>query len=533
MDLENKILFLVIPLILTIGIIPAISFAEQIDSPKKQMDAGTAPEDVVCKSGLALMIRNSGSAACMEPDSIEKLENRGWNLLKEATIMEPTEIMLSPEEAKSIAEEAYIFGYPLVIMNITLERLTNVPQAGELHAPINQFAHLPEFPDADFKEVVRANTDTLYSSAVLDLSQEPIILHISDTQERYYLLPMLDVWTNVFASPGKRTTGTGANDFVITGPFWNGTLPEGVTEIKSPTESVWIIGRTQTNGEEDYDFVHSIQQGYTLTPLSSFEKPYQPPQNVPVDPAIDMITPPVEQVDLLDASTFFNRMAMMMKTNPPALEDSAMVSKFEKIGLIPGQEFDLSNFEPEVIEAIESGAISGRQKIESNIANTGTFENGWQKTVDTGSYGTDYLFRATVALIGLGANIAEDAIYPTAFLDSDGNKLNGKNKYMVHFPEGQEPPVNGFWSLTMYGADYFFVKNPINRYTIGDRSEFEYNDNGSLDIYIQHKAPDRKESNWLPAPDGDFSLTLRLYWPTQKILDGTWELPLIEKIAVE
>ena len=449
---------------------------------------------------------------------------------KEITSQSSDGVALTPQEAQSIAKEAYIFGYPLVLMNITLERLSNVPQAGELHAPLNQFAHLPEFPDANFKEVVRVNNDTLYSSAVLDLSQEPIILHVSDTQGRYYLLPMLDAWSNVFASPGKRTTGTEANDFAITGPFWEGTLPEGVTELESPTEMVWIIGRTQTNGAEDYDFVHSIQQGYTLTPLSSFGIPYTLPQNVPTDSTIDMVTAPVEQVDLLDMNTFFNTMAMVMKTNPPAPEDAGMIVKFEKIGLIPGQEFDSSNLDPEVISAIESGAISGRQKLESNITNLVTIENGWAKMLNIGSYGTDYLSRAAIALWGLGANVPEDAIYPAIFNDSDGNAFNGANNYMIHFPEGQTPPVNAFWSLTMYGEDSFTVENPIDRYTIGDRSELVYNDEGSLDIYIQHESPDGNESNWLPAPDDNFNLLMRLYWPSQDVLDGTWELPIIEKI---
>ena len=526
------ILFVLIPLILSMGIFPVISFGEMIDSTKKQMANGVAVKDIVCKSGFTLMIRISGNAACVMPTTAEQLENRGWGVIEKEfrSNSEDVKITLTPDEAKSISEEAYIFGYPLVIMGITLERLSNVSQAGELHAPMNQFAHLPAFPDMDFKEVVRPNNDTLYSSAVLDLSQEPIILHVSDTQDRYYLLPMLDAWSNVFASPGKRTTGTESNDFAITGPFWEGTLPEGVTEIKSPTELAWIIGRTQTNGVEDYDFVHSIQQGYTLTPLSSFGEPYAPPQNVPVDSTIDMTIPPVEKVDQLDADSFFNRMSMLMKSNPSAPEDADMLVEFEKIGLIPGQEFNSSDLDPEVLSAIESGAISGRQKIESNIPNIGTIENGWLKSLDMGSYGTDYLLRATVGLVGLGANVAEDAIYPAIYQDSDDNMLNGANNYTIHFPEGQTPPVNAFWSVTMYGKDNFLVENPIDRYTIGDRSELVYNDDGSLDIYLQHEAPDGNESNWLPAPDDDFNLLMRLYWPSQEIIDGTWEMPDVELV---
>ena len=184
------------------------------------------------------------------------------------------ESTLSPAEAQAIAEEAYIFGYPLLLMDVTAEVMTNVPEAGTSTAPFNQFAVMTEFPDPDFKVVVSPNSDTLYNAAWLDLSDEPIVLHVPDTDDRYYLQPMLDAYTNVFASPGKRTTGTEANDFAITGPSWDGTLPEGVTEIKAPTEMVWIIGRTQTNGVEDYDAVNAIQYEYSLTPLSSFGESY-------------------------------------------------------------------------------------------------------------------------------------------------------------------------------------------------------------------------------------------------------------------
>ena len=443
-------------------------------------------------------------------------------------IMEQKSSDLTLNEIQSIAEEAYIFGYPLVLMDVTAESMTNVFQAGTQTAPINQFAVMPEFPTPDFTIVVSPNSDTLYNAAWLDLSDEPIVLHVPDTDGRYYLQPMLDAYTNIFESPGKRTTGTEANDFVITGPFWEGTLPEGVTELKSPTEMVWILGRIQTNGVDDYDAVHEIQKEISLTPLSSFGKPYQPPQNASVDSTIDMTTPPVDKIDQLDVNTFFNRMAMLMKSNPPSPEDANVIAKFEKIGLIPGQEFDSSNLDPEIINAIESGANAGRQKIESNIPNIGTITNGWQFSLDPGNYGTDYLFRSTIALVGLGANIAEDAIYPLRYADSDGNALNGANKYMIHFQES--PPVNGFWSLTMYNLDQFFVENPIDRYTIGDRSELEYNDDGSLDIYIQHESPDGNEANWLPAPADGFTVMMRLYWPSQEIIDGTWELPELHKI---
>ena len=440
------------------------------------------------------------------------------------------EIVLTPEEAQSIAEEAYIFGYPMILMDLTAKKMSNVPEAGPQTAPVNQFAHFPEFPTPDFKDIVKPNADTLYSLAWLNLSEEPLVLHVPDTDDRYYLMPMLDAYSNVFESPGKRTTGTGENNFAIVGPFWDGELPDGVTKIQSPTELVWILGRIQANGIDDFDAVNEIQKQFTMTPLSSFGKSYQPPQTVDTDSSIDMKMPPVTKIEQSSVNVYYDRMAMLMKTNPPASDDADLVAQFVKIGLIPGEKFDSSNLDPKIIDAIELGAKDGLEKIKSNIVNVGTNENGWQKAVNLGSYGTDYLLRASVAFMGLGANLPEDAIYPMAYVDFNGDALNGNSKYVIHFAKEQTPPVNAFWSLTMYNMAELFVENPIDLYAIGDRNELEYNEDGSLDIYIQHEAPEGHELNWLPSPDDDFNLTLRFYWPSPEISDGTWQIPSIQKV---
>ncbi len=201
---------------------------------------------------------------------------------------------------------------------------------------MNQFVHVRAFPDASFKDVVRANVDTLYSSAWLDLSKEPIVLSVPDTRGRYYLMPMIDAWTNIFASPGKRTTGTKAGHFAITGPGWSGTLPKGVQELKSPTNMVWIIGRTQTNGPKDYAAVHAIQDGYKLVPLSAFGKPYTAPKGE-VDPAVDMKTPPVEQLKKMTTEAFLGRLAALLKANPPPASEAPVLAKLAKIGVVPAR----------------------------------------------------------------------------------------------------------------------------------------------------------------------------------------------------
>lgn len=443
------------------------------------------------------------------------------------TVPHEKPISVTDDDMKSIMEAAYIYGYPLVLMDLTMKQMTNVPNPEEFAAPVNQFAHVTEYPDPDFKAVVSPNADTLYSVSFLDLSVEPLVLHVPDTKDRYYLMPMLDAWTNVFASPGKRTTGTGANDFVITGPFWEGVIPDGTTEIKSPTNLVWIIGRTQTNGKADYDAVHKIQEQYTLTPLSSFGKPYQPPADLPVDPTIDMTTPPVTQITNMGGSEFFSRLAVLMEDNPPAPADAEVVKRFEKIGLYPGKPFDTSKMSQQAMEILDNTPKAAQPKILENFKNLGSVVNGWTMVMKIGSYDVRYMDRATIALIGLGANIPEDAVYPATTVDGNGDNLNGANKYVMHF--SQPPPVGAFWSITMYGKDTFFVKNPIERYAIGDRDNIKYNEDGSLDIYIQHETPEGNESNWLPAPADNFQMIMRLYWPEEDVLNGTWQPPIVEK----
>ncbi|WP_013323775.1 DUF1254 domain-containing protein [Gloeothece verrucosa] len=442
-------------------------------------------------------------------------------------------VVLSEEQAFQLGVEAYIYGYPLVLMEVSKALLTSVATPEGMKAPINQFAHLRAFPDASFTAVVSPNSDTLYSSAWLDLSNEPMILSVPDTAGRYYLMPMLDAWTNVFASPGKRTTGTGKGDFAIVAPGWTGELPEGVQKIPSPTSLVWIIGRTQTNAKADYEAVNAIQNQYQLTPLSQWGKPYQPPTSVPVAKGIDLQTPPVEQVKNLDAATFFKQMSSLMKNNPPAPEDLEMVEKLAKIGIVPGEDFELQSLTPSVIKGLSrSVQAAHEQVVAAGSSPKAEVKNNWLMTYNLGSYGTNYLHRAGVAWVGLGANLPEDAIYPLTRVDEAGNPLTGENRYVIHFECDQIPPVNAFWSITMYNNQQFFVDNPLDRYAIGDRDHLTYNQDGSLDIYIQHSSPGKdQQSNWLPSPQDDFNLILRLYWPKAPVLNKLWSPPPVRRIS--
>ena len=438
------------------------------------------------------------------------------------------------EDAVKTAVDAYVYGYPLVTMDMTRKQLTNVATLDAAHAPMGQLLRLRTYPAVDNHAVTAPNADTLYTQAWIDVSAEPWVLSVPDMGDRYYLLPMLDGWTDVFQVPGKRTTGDKAQKYAITGPGWSGTLPAGVTEYKSPTAIVWILGRIYCTGTPaDYAAVHAAQDKFSLVPLSSYGKPYTPPPGE-VDANFDMKTAVRDQVDAMEVNAYFDYLGKLMKTNPPAAGDASMVAAMAKIGLVPGKDFDpskLGAFDKEAIKAVPKLA---QVKIMELFKKTETI-NGWKFTTKTGLYGTDYLQRALVTAIGLGANRPQDAIYPTGAKDGSGNDFDAASKkYVMHIEKGQTPPVDGFWSLTMYDASYFFVPNPLNRYTLSQRNKFITNADGSVDLYLQADSPGKaKEANWLPAPKAKFVPMLRLYWPKEtppSIIDGSWRPPAINEV---
>ncbi|QWC92392.1 DUF1254 domain-containing protein [Cupriavidus metallidurans] len=431
----------------------------------------------------------------------------------------------SDQAMKTLSAEVFTYAYPLVLMDVTREVAT-------AKVPVNTFGHKRAFPDAAFTDVVSPNADTLYSSAWLDLSKEPMVLSVPDTSGRYYLMPMLDAWTNVFASPGKRTTGTKRGVFAIVGPNWQGQLPKGVKEIRSPTDMAWLIGRIQTNGKQDYANVHRLQDQFRLVPLSAWRKGSRTAvQPVPRAAMIDTETPPAEQVAAMDAQAFFTRLAALLPANPPAADDAAMVEKMQRMGIKVGQPFKTTVLEPSTARAVQEGASAALTMIKANGRKSAAGNMGWRVQRDIGVYGTDYGRRAVVAMFGLGANLPEDAIYPTARADAMGRPFDGGSRYVLHFDKSQLPPVKAFWSLTMYNEKQALVSNSMQRYAIGSRDRLRYNRDGSLDIYIQYERPDeRKVSNWLPAPPDAFNLMLRAYWPDQVVLDGKWMPPAVQRV---
>ncbi|MBS0641866.1 MAG: DUF1254 domain-containing protein [Proteobacteria bacterium] len=430
------------------------------------------------------------------------------------------------------AVEAYTYGYPLVTMEITRRVMTNVATPAGNRGPMGQMVKARSYPDATFRDVTAPNADTLYTTAWVDLGKEPWVLSLPDMKGRYYLFPMLDGWTTVFQVPGTRTTGTGAQTYAITGPGWTGTLPAGVKEYKSPTNMVWLLGRIYCTGTpEDYAAVHALQDQIGLVPLSAYGKSYTPPPGV-VDPSVDMKTAVRDQVNGMDAVAYFTLLAQLMKTNPPTAADAPALAKFANIGLVPGKDFDASKLHADFVKRIPQIAFD-RIMLQFKTNSAVKDINGWNYTTKTGIYGTDYLMRALITAIGLGANRPQDAVYPTSLKDGHGRAYDGAHKYVVRFDKGELPPVDGFWSITMYDANYFFVANPINRYSISPRQNLKQNADGSVDLYVQKDSPGAdKESNWLPAPAGKFILMMRLYWPREtnpSILDGSWVIPPVAK----
>ena len=449
---------------------------------------------------------------------------------------------VTEEEAHAIGVNAYLYFYPLISFDVTRLYSTNIePDKVPLKAPMNTFASAGAYPSADNKFVVRVNFDTLYSIAYLDLTKEPMVVSSPDTNGRYFLLPMLDAWTDVFASPGWRTTGTQAQTFLIAPQGWRPDLrdraieefklPKDTQRIDAPTPYIVIIGRTKTDGPPDYDAVHKIQAGYTVTPLSQWGKPPQP-VTVKVDPSVDMKTPPKIQVDTMPAGRYFAYAAELLKVNPPHITDQPMIAQLKKIGIQPGKSFDFDKADPAIQKALVSAREDAQQLMEWKIPTIARVANGWSMNTDTmGVYGNYYLKRAIVAQVGLGANLPEDAIYPLNLGDETGKPLDGANKYTLHFAKASLPPVNAFWSVTLYDSEGYQVANSLNRFAVSSWMPFKYNGDGSLDLYFQNDNPgNNKEANWLPSPKGPFNLTMRLYAPKSDALTGKWNPPPVTKI---
>lgn len=443
---------------------------------------------------------------------------------------------LSPEQAQHIAVDAYVYGYPLVTMELTRRSLTNVASDNGKSAPMGQLLRLRTYPAADDHRVTAPNADTLYTQAWLNVTAEPYVLKIPNAHGRYYLMPMLSGWTDVFQVPGKRTTGTAAQAYLITGPRWNGKVPAGLAELKSPTGMVWLLGRIYCTGTpQDYAAVHAMQNAIVLEPLSALGKSYTPPLGT-VNPAWKSTLSVRDQVSGMSLDQYFTEMAKLMVDNPPASADASMVAAMAEIGLVPGKPFVSADLGTRVATALQGVPKAAFGTIMAHYQKSGTLKDGWTFSTNVGTYGTNYLQRALITAIGLGANRPQDAVYPTSDAPSQTEKYDGSKTRVMHFAKGALPPVNGFWSLTMYTPQYFFYPNPLKKYTLSARDTLKTNADGSTDLYIGHTQPTGvPASNWLPSPSGSYILMMRLYWPKATpptILNGSWSPPSVSPIAV-
>ena len=446
---------------------------------------------------------------------------------------------VSAKEAAEIATDAYIYGYSLITTEVTRVQTINVPKPEGMRAPINQFANVHRYPPADYRGISAPNADTLYSFAWLDLSEPKVFSH-PEMGNRYYLFEIVDLWMHdLESSPGVRTAGGAAANYVLTGPGWKGDVPAGMKHIPLPTRYIAILGRTYADGtEQDFDIVNKLQAQYTIVPLSAWGKPYSPVAS-PVDrnPGFSLTEKPQTAILNMGTAGYFNLMAKLMGGDArPAAADAPILARMARIGILPGQPFEMSKLDPAAQKALKDIPQTALRKIEVNKDIVGEMVNGWVVPKGLGTYGTKYLNRAVVAAYGWPANQEKDAIYPTnPGVDSTGKQLTGANSYTLTFPKDGTPPVNAFWSITMYEIDqgWWFVPNPLNRFTVSPRNNLKYNADGSLTLYLQNVSPGTdKEANWLPAPKGEFVLMLRMYWPKEEspsILNGTWKVPAVQR----
>jgi len=423
--------------------------------------------------------------------------------------------------------DAYVYAYALVLEHLTMRQATNVAEPHQPFGPWNRIAHARELPGPEFRVVIRPNVDTLYSSGFVDLGDGPWVLSMPAT-DRYVMLPIYDLWTNVFAVPGTRTTGTDRErHWVLAGPTWRGEVPDGLDLIRAPTRHISFIGRTQVDGPDDVAAVHSVQDGMSLVPLDAFGDPNWVAPVGKVDVDLDMTTPPPDQVEAMGAAEFFGLFTGLWGDNPPAPLDYPIVHRMARIGLTVGRTFDLDAASDPVRAAFDEGAALGRADVRAEYDRlTGGGDGAWTATEEGGAYGVNYLLRAGVAAWGLGMNLPEDAVYPSVATDDSGAPLHGEHRYRLRFEPGGLPPADAFWSVTAYDDSGFLIANEISRYAVSDRGGIALAPDGSFEVVIQADRPvGEAYDRWLPVARAPFNLMLRLYSPSRGA--GEWTAPAV------
>ena len=439
---------------------------------------------------------------------------------------------ITPEEAKQIAEDAYIFAYPMLDNYKMMFAQAIYKQSPAYEAPFNQLKHKSILLGPEYTTIVRPNNDTFYSIIWMDLRAEPIIFQVPAIQDkRYYSFQLIDLYTHNFDYIGTRATGFDTGTFMIASANWQGEKPESVNQvIRTGSNFAVALGRTQVYGPDDVEAAIAVQKGYKTMPLSQFMGTDAPASAKQID--FPVWNP--KQFKSARFISYLNFLLAQLKLNP---SESELFARFSKIGIEPNKTFDPEKVEPETLTAIEAGVANALVKIEEKMKALGEQNNGWMQI--SGAFGAreamqgKYLTRAAAAYFGLWGNTLEEAFYPECSLDADGEALDtSKHDYVLHFEADQLPPVKAFWSLSMYKLpEQLFIENPINRYVISSATKgLKYAEDGSLTVTLQHESPGTEaESNWLPAPDGPFSLQARLYWPKPESLDPLYAPPPVRK----
>ena len=429
-------------------------------------------------------------------------------------IAEPTDA----DAVWELVSDAYIYAFPLVLTDATKTMSTNTDGSVTGRAPVNQINHAKKLTDASFRTVVTPNVDTLYSQAWLDISAEPVI-YVLPEADRFCNVQLLDAWTNTAAVLDK------AGAYAIALPSWEGELPEGVTRVDVPTATVWTIARIVLSGNEDLPNVYAIREQMRLLPLSAYLEggDYIAPAGT-YDKENDFV--PVNKVLSMSPAEFFNTANALMQINPPAEDDAKLLEKLAAINVGQGMTFDASILGADAAERWTQMLKGLRATLSAESANYAQNLGQWiYFGRPIGDFGTAYTYRAMVALVGLGANTVDVAIYPKTHTDVTGAALTGEKTYTIHFETLPPTLEGGFWSVTAYNEENFLIDNPIDRYCINDRSAYRRNEDGTLDLVLSKEAPE-DTSNWLPVSDGEFHLFMRIYLPDMTALE-TWEAPVI------
>ncbi len=462
----------------------------------------------------------------------------GANAGTAAATPDLTDLTHLPDYVKGhdLGQKAYVYGVPLLNMEKTFRTQTSVSvPSGRGDGPVNAFSHVRQLADPLDRTIVAPNSDTLYSIAWIDLSRGPIVLH-TPRAERFHVMPLYSPYQENFANIGSSPTALPDGDYVITPPHWRGRLPAGLKRIRSPYERVWAIGRILVRDKADEPAVQALQDRYTLTPLSRWKKRPIKKRSAKrrQDTTVNAATiPGLERGE--DPIAFFDALGDSLAEFPPPSADDPLLNKLAAVGIGPGMHPSRAGLSKAMLKGLRDGLGAGRGQVDSDLktlfVTTMPFHDGWLVT-RTGNYGTDYSKRAIVDKIGLGALSSDIAVYPIAQTDITTQNLTGTKRYVAHM--ASPPPVEAFWSLTMYAADMFFVPNAINRYVLNDRSDLHRNADGSVDFYFQRDAPadPQQRKNWLPAPQGEFRVIARLYQVKGSalagVLDGSgWKPPLI------